>query len=98
MIDGRLCEHEWQELRDVRTSPLFFGLPSIESDVAARIKTKTQGDPFKTKTHKVRPSLFFGLTSLDSDEPDQTRVHGAPFDCSRWTELGIRHFLAQAGF
>jgi hypothetical protein len=68
------CEHEWQELRDARTSPLFFRLPSVESDVADRIKTKTQADLFKTKTHKARPSLFFGLPSIDSDEPDQIKA------------------------
>ena len=67
------CERE-QELRDVRTSPLFFGLSSIESDVDGRIKTKTQADLFKTKTYKVRPSLFFGVLSIDSDEPDQIKA------------------------
>jgi hypothetical protein len=30
--------------------------------------------------------------------PFLIKVHGAPFDCSRWTKLGIRHFLAEAGF
>lgn len=69
---GRRVER--QELRDVRTSPLFFALPSIESDVADRIKTKIQADQFKTKTHKVRFSLFFGLPSIDSDEPDQIKA------------------------
>ena len=59
---------------DVRTSSLFFCLRSIESDVADRIKTKTQADLFKTKTHKVRPSLFFGLPSIDSDEADQIKA------------------------
>jgi hypothetical protein len=74
MIDGRLCEHEWRELRDVRTSPLFFGLPSLESNVADGIKTKAQVDLFKTKPHKVGPSLFFGFPSIDSDEPDQIKA------------------------
>jgi hypothetical protein len=52
----------------------FFAFPPIESDVADRIKTKTQGGLFKTKTQKVRPSLFFGLPSIDSDEPDQIKA------------------------
>jgi hypothetical protein len=67
-------EDEWQELQDVRTSPLFFGLPSIKSDVADWIKTKAQADLFKTKAPKVGPSLFVGLPSIDSDEPDQIKA------------------------
>ena len=67
------CERE-QELRDVRTSPLFFGLSSIESDVDGRIKSKTQADLFKTETHKVRPSLFFGVPSTESDKPDHIKA------------------------
>jgi hypothetical protein len=30
--------------------------------------------------------------------PFLIRVHNNPVDCSRWTELGIKHFLAEAGF
>lgn len=30
--------------------------------------------------------------------PFLLRVHGSPVDCSRWTELGIRHLLAEGGF
>jgi hypothetical protein len=30
--------------------------------------------------------------------PFLLKIHDAPVDCSRWTELGIRHFLAEAGF
>lgn len=30
--------------------------------------------------------------------PFLIRVHDYPVDCSRWTELGIKHFLAEAGF
>ena len=26
------------------------------------------------------------------------KVHGAPVDCSRWTKLGLKHILAEAGF
>ena len=25
-------------------------------------------------------------------------LHGYPIDCSRWTELGLKHFLAECGF
>ena len=25
-------------------------------------------------------------------------VHNAPIDCSRWTEIGMKHFLAETGF
>ncbi len=30
--------------------------------------------------------------------PFLIRVHGAPIDCSRWTELGLRYLLAECGF
>ena len=30
--------------------------------------------------------------------PFLIRVHDVPVDCSRWTELGIKHLLAEAGF
>ena len=30
--------------------------------------------------------------------PFLVRIHGHPIDCSRWTELGIRHLLAEGGF
>jgi len=30
--------------------------------------------------------------------PFLIRVHGNPVDCSRWTETGIKHLLAEAGF
>ena len=30
--------------------------------------------------------------------PFLVRIHGHPVDCSRWTELGIRHLLAEGGF
>jgi hypothetical protein len=67
------CERE-QELRDVRTSPIFFGLSSIESNVDGWVKTKTQTDLFKTEIHKVRPSLFFGVPSTESDKPDHIKA------------------------
>lgn len=30
--------------------------------------------------------------------PFLIRVHGYPIDCSRWTELGLKHLLAEGGF
>jgi SAM-dependent methyltransferase len=30
--------------------------------------------------------------------PFLIRVHEVPYDCSRWTETGMRHFLAECGF
>jgi SAM-dependent methyltransferase len=30
--------------------------------------------------------------------PFLLRVHRSPVDCSRWTETGLRHLLAEAGF
>ena len=36
--------------------------------------------------------LFINIT------PFMIRHHGYPVDCTRWTELGMRHFLVDAGF
>ena len=30
--------------------------------------------------------------------PFLVRIHNCPVDCSRWTELGMKHFLAECGF
>jgi SAM-dependent methyltransferase len=30
--------------------------------------------------------------------PFLVRVHGAPIDCMRWTETGLKYFLAECGF
>lgn len=30
--------------------------------------------------------------------PFLLKIHGAPQDCSRWTELGLKHLLAEGGF
>ena len=30
--------------------------------------------------------------------PFLLKVHNYPIDCSRWTELGLKHFLAECGF
>ncbi len=41
----------------------------------------------------LRPGGYFLNTT-----PFLFPVHGAPFDCSRWTETGMRYFLAECGF
>jgi len=32
------------------------------------------------------------------ETPFLVRVHNVPVDCSRWTETGLKHFLAECGF
>jgi len=39
------------------------------------------------------PNGFFLITT-----PFLLRVHNVPTDCSRWTETGLKHFLAECGF
>jgi SAM-dependent methyltransferase len=41
----------------------------------------------------LRPGGVFVVTT-----PFLIRVHNHPVDCSRWTELGIKYLLAEAGF
>jgi hypothetical protein len=41
----------------------------------------------------LRPGGYFLVTT-----PFLIRVHDYPVDCSRWTELGLKHFLAECGF
>jgi hypothetical protein len=41
----------------------------------------------------LNPNGAFLITT-----PFLVRIHGHPIDCSRWTELGIRHLLAEGGF
>jgi SAM-dependent methyltransferase len=41
----------------------------------------------------LRPGGLFLITT-----PFLVRVHDAPSDCSRWTETGLAHFLAECGF
>jgi SAM-dependent methyltransferase len=52
--------------------------------------------PYRAATHvleMLRPGgLFVNIT------PFMIRYHAIPTDCTRWTELGMRHFLADAGF
>jgi SAM-dependent methyltransferase len=41
----------------------------------------------------LRPGGFFLITT-----PFLVRVHRHPTDCSRWSEIGMQHFLAECGF
>lgn len=41
----------------------------------------------------LRPNGYFFLTT-----PFLIEIHPDPVDCTRWTETGMRHFLAEAGF
>jgi SAM-dependent methyltransferase len=41
----------------------------------------------------VRPGGYFLITT-----PFLIKVHDIPIDCSRWTPLGMKHFLEEAGF
>jgi SAM-dependent methyltransferase len=41
----------------------------------------------------TRPGGYFLVMT-----PFLVRVHPHPTDCSRWTETGLRHFLAECGF
>jgi SAM-dependent methyltransferase len=41
----------------------------------------------------LRPNGFFLLTT-----PFLLRIHDIPIDCSRWTPLGMKYFLQEAGF
>lgn len=41
----------------------------------------------------LRPGGYFLVTT-----PFLIRVHAIPHDCTRWTETGIKYFLAECGF
>ncbi len=41
----------------------------------------------------LRPAGVFLIST-----PFLLRIHNHPVDCSRWTELGIKHLLAEGGF
>jgi len=41
----------------------------------------------------LKPGGYFLITL-----PFLIRVHHCPVDCTRWTELGLKHFLAECGF
>jgi SAM-dependent methyltransferase len=41
----------------------------------------------------LRPGGYFLITT-----PFLLRLHDGPFDCSRWSETGLKYFLADCGF
>jgi SAM-dependent methyltransferase len=41
----------------------------------------------------LRPGGYFHIST-----PFLFPIHDAPVDCSRWTELGLKYFLAECGF
>ena len=41
----------------------------------------------------VKPGGYFLIST-----PFLIRMHAVPIDCSRWTETGLKHFLAEGGF
>ena len=47
----------------------------------------------KNVYQSLNPGGYFVIAT-----PFLVRVHNYPVDCSRWTELGLKHFLAEAGF
>lgn len=52
--------------------------------------------PYRAVRHvfqTLRPGGVFLVTT-----PFLLRVHSHPVDCSRWTELGLKHLLAESGF
>jgi SAM-dependent methyltransferase len=52
--------------------------------------------PYRAARHlhqMLRPGAVLVVTT-----PFLVHVHGCPVDCSRWTELGLKHLLAEGGF
>ncbi|MEE3502312.1 methyltransferase domain-containing protein [Acidiphilium acidophilum] len=52
--------------------------------------------PYRAGRHvfdMVKPGGHFMVMT-----PFLIRIHDVPVDCSRWTETGIRYFLAECGF
>ena len=41
----------------------------------------------------LRPNGYFLVTT-----PFLIKRHDIPYDCTRWTEMGMKHFLAECGF
>ncbi len=52
--------------------------------------------PYRAGQHvyeMTKPGGYFLITT-----PFMIKIHQVPVDCSRWTELGLKHFLAECGF
>lgn len=52
--------------------------------------------PYKAGKHvyeMLRPGGYFLITT-----PFLIRIHNFPVDCTRWSETGIKYFLAECGF
>lgn len=52
--------------------------------------------PYRAGQHvlkMLRPGGWFVISV-----PFLVKVHGYPVDCTRWTELGLKHFLHECGF
>lgn len=52
--------------------------------------------PYRAGRHvlqMLKPGGYFLIST-----PFLVRVHAMPIDCTRWTELGLKHFLEECGF
>lgn len=52
--------------------------------------------PYRAAAHvcqMLTPGGYFLVST-----PFLLRIHNEPVDCTRWTETGLRHFLAECGF
>lgn len=52
--------------------------------------------PYRAATHvfqMLTPGGYFLVST-----PFLLRIHNEPTDCTRWTETGLRHLLAESGF
>src|SRR5690606_20941245 len=52
--------------------------------------------PYRATKHvleMLEPGGYFMISV-----PFLVRVHGYPIDCTRWTDLGLKHLLAECGF
>jgi SAM-dependent methyltransferase len=52
--------------------------------------------PYRAATHvfqMLAPGGYFLVST-----PFLLRIHNEPIDCTRWTETGLRHLLAESGF
>ncbi|MFH2123685.1 MAG: methyltransferase domain-containing protein [Pseudomonadota bacterium] len=52
--------------------------------------------PYRAGRHVYEMTKPGGYSLITT--PFMIKVHQVPIDCSRWTELGLKHFLAECGF